>query len=1187
MSLDIGIDPNTTSLLTAIGVTDDDGELVAEWFDHPLDSIGRILSDPAQRAALLRLLDELLPPDPSQPGWHPLLDTDAGNLYLTVDGDTLGVAASLRGDPIGSGVGRVTGAVRLPLVSAAGQVEAIAATADGPLSIEVHVGFTDPAIPLTGVAAAVTVYLDDAAPLGVQAGVRVRVEGFNLGGGDPVDLVVDSATIGADLVGVLRALLREVVDLLVAEAGGNEQLARLADHFFELLGIGDAASAIPPIPFEELFRRPEAIFDWLVDIVDTPATLTAWATHLAGLIGDDLGITGTGTPDDPFRATLLDSSVVDLVLQVTVTANRELEIGLDVRVDTGSVALSGVVTVLRIPLPAVAGVPADPAASLRRTAVVPEARVALIAPPAGTLIDTTALHVDQIGAGFRLADGAIQPWLSVTEVHIDGDDHGTVDLTDADAVIGVVADTALGVFEDAFGDSPAARALLTLVGLRVPDTDPTSPHRLDAASLGRGPTAALGGLHRAILADRAHPWSHMLGQVATLVGLTPAVTGAGTAVDPWVTPIATAGPASLSLAAWNARTDADPAGYARLRLGVVANAGRTVFAGRLLVELLAIDLPPAGAGAVSLVGRSELAIVLTPDGPLDLSGLAIASGPARAVAAWRPGEPPTWQVAVEDVSLTVGGEALGPFRLALPSAQADLGLGADAVRVLGQLLSSALRSWGGEPAYVLTALLGLHRDLPGLPDDWPLLADVLTGADGLQRFLADPASALRAYISRLLTGVAADGSAFAEEFLQTLGRLLPSDSPPGLGLPALRSITGSGRYDDPWVIPIVDESGVAGGATTGATRVDGLVWLEPGGPPAEWIAAIAQLADGATDGVSFTGFLGRAAGFRPQLASLLGGRNLDTLARGVDELTGWLGAGDGLVPLASQLPAGWAHGTTVATTHALLPRDPAATPRSSSASRPGRAPCCWSLPRSPTTRSSTTWSRRSPAGRATPVGTWTCGPCPTRSTSTSPSSRTRSRCTPSTCSPGTPSVRPTNCGASWSGSARSPAPRCGCSATRPPGWWPAPWPPATPSWSIPSSRSAPPTPGPTCARCSTRRSPTPCASSARSASRSPTPPSAAPSRGSPGCSTAPGTPTSAPRSDRAGSPASPTDWWTPCPGSPSGRSSVATSSACCPAPRSPAWPPARRRSTSRGGCGWNWTPRRRRRTRPAPPARSP
>ncbi|HYN65780.1 MAG TPA: hypothetical protein VES93_02755, partial [Ornithinibacter sp.] len=517
-----------------------------------------------------------------------------------------------------------------------------------------------------------------------------------------------------------------------------------------------------------------------------------------------------------------------------------------------------------------------------------------------------------------LVDGAIEPWLSVTEVRIDGDDHGTVDLTDADAVIGVVADAALGVLEDAFGASPAAEAVLTLVGLRLPASDPTSPHRLDAAALGRGPTAALGSLHRTILGDPDHPWSHMLEQVAILVGLDPDVTGSGTVLDPWVTPIATEGPASLSIAAWDARTGSDPAGFARLRLGVMAHAEESVFAGRLLIELLSVDLPPTGAGAVSLIGRSELAIELTPDGPLDLSGLAITSGPARAVAAWRPGELPTWQVGITDVSVTIGGELLGPYDLALPGTQPDLGLGADAVRVLGQLISSALRSWGGQPVYVLTALLGLHRDLPDLPDDWPMLGDGSGGGD-LQQLLADPASALRAHLASMLTGISADGDAFAGAFLRTLGQLLPSDRPPGLELPIIRAVTGSGRYDDPWVIPTVDESADPSG---GATTVDALVWLEPGGPPAAWIAAIAGLADGAVDGVLLTNLLTSGAAFRPQLTSLLGGRNLDALAHGFDELTAWLGAGDGLVPLASQLPAGWTHGATVGTTHALLPRDP-------------------------------------------------------------------------------------------------------------------------------------------------------------------------------------------------------------------------------------------------------------------------
>ncbi len=933
MSLDIRVDPQSASLLTAIGITDDDGQLVASWFDDPLASIRRVLSNPAQRAALLRLLDDLLPPDPGLPGWYPLLDTEAGNLYLTVEDDVIGVAAGLHSGDLGSGVGRAQGTVRLPLISVAGDVEAIAGTANGPLLMGVDVGFTDAGIPMSRIGAAVGVHLDDTAPLGVQAGVQVTVDDFDLGGGDPVDLVIDSATIGADLLSALRLLLGEVLDLLVAEAGGNEQLRRLDDHLLELLGLGsDATTGIPALPLEEVFQHPEAVLSWLVDIVDSPDSLTAWASHLAGLIGDDLDVSGSGAEGSPFRARLLDSDVVDLHLLLQVTADRQLEIGLEVSVDSGPVALSAVATVLRIPLPAEAVVPTDPAAPARFTQFAPEVTVGLVAPSTGNLIDNApAVQIGRVAAGFRLSSGELQPWLEVTDVVIDGHDHGVVDLTDADAVIGVAADEALGVLESAFGDSPVARAVLTLLGLRHPDSDPTSPHLLDPAALGRGPTMALGELHRAVLADDAHPWTYMFEQVAILVGLPPAITGRGVPDDPWVVPMAESGPVSVSLAAWDARVDADPVGLQRLRIGITATATQGVFGGGLLVELLAIDLPSTGSGSVSLIGRSQVSVTITPDGPLDLSGLRLTSGPGTATASWRPGEVPVWQVGISRVTLTVDGADFGPYSFALPGLEPDLGLGDDAVRLLGQLISSAMRSWAGEPAYELTALMGLHRGVPDLPDDWPLLSDLFAGADQFQRLLDDPPTALRGHLERLLTGTSSQGPAFIREVLELIGRLLPDGIQlDGLGLgdisisdPApspLRSITGSGHYDDPWVIPIVDESA---DPAQGVTSVDGLMWLDPTGPPAAWIAALAHGADTVTSGDLLASFLSSASGFHPALTALLRGRDQDALGLGFDELTAWLTDGDGLVPLESQLPDGWDLGTTVATPHGLVPKDPA------------------------------------------------------------------------------------------------------------------------------------------------------------------------------------------------------------------------------------------------------------------------
>src|SRR6185295_9534840 len=74
----------------AIGLITDDGNLNSDWFTAPLDRLEAIISNPVQRAALLRLLDALLPPAalpglPADEKWHPLLgERPNGNLYLTV-----------------------------------------------------------------------------------------------------------------------------------------------------------------------------------------------------------------------------------------------------------------------------------------------------------------------------------------------------------------------------------------------------------------------------------------------------------------------------------------------------------------------------------------------------------------------------------------------------------------------------------------------------------------------------------------------------------------------------------------------------------------------------------------------------------------------------------------------------------------------------------------------------------------------------------------------------------------------------------------------------------------------------------------------------------------------------------------------------------------------------------------------
>ena len=97
----------------------------------------RALSDETQRAALLELLQDLLPPDDAAPDdagarWHPLLERDGpGNVYLTVEGDVIGVAAAIATDGAEPPLARA--GIRLPLVQAGeDDLRAVAGTATAP-----------------------------------------------------------------------------------------------------------------------------------------------------------------------------------------------------------------------------------------------------------------------------------------------------------------------------------------------------------------------------------------------------------------------------------------------------------------------------------------------------------------------------------------------------------------------------------------------------------------------------------------------------------------------------------------------------------------------------------------------------------------------------------------------------------------------------------------------------------------------------------------------------------------------------------------------------------------------------------------------------------------------------------------------------------------------------------------------
>ena len=58
-----GLPPEVELSARTIGLLDEDGDLNAGWFQSPDSQLRTIIADPAQRAALLALLDAVLPPE--------------------------------------------------------------------------------------------------------------------------------------------------------------------------------------------------------------------------------------------------------------------------------------------------------------------------------------------------------------------------------------------------------------------------------------------------------------------------------------------------------------------------------------------------------------------------------------------------------------------------------------------------------------------------------------------------------------------------------------------------------------------------------------------------------------------------------------------------------------------------------------------------------------------------------------------------------------------------------------------------------------------------------------------------------------------------------------------------------------------------------------------------------------------
>jgi len=906
MSVLPGLDPALGDVLDAFGLLRADGSLDPAWFGAPMQRVTQALASAPRRAALESLVERLRPADasPTSPGgetWHRLLAFAGGALYFTVAaGDTSvwGVAAAWQGGS--AALPDVSARVTVPLVML-GDTGAHPA-ADRPVELALRVAI--PGGALGGVPLA-AVRLSMAITFAGTARFSATLQGLDTADGrGPRDIALDSSSLSGEAVDVLGALLRAAVADPSAPPGPAR--AAIAEHLLPLLGM-DGDGGMPPLPFAELSAGPAALRTWL-RALGTQGLLPAWLGHLAGLFtGQATAVAGTGTGADPWRVPVLaidgDASAVSVTLALDGDA---LAAGLRVALAPGgaapAAALEAAATLLVVPLTGAASMQALPSYHVLLRA--PATDQAWLAGDAGSAFAVRGLRCGVRGGGTELA-----PVLELVDVHIDGNVHPLVDLSSAHAVADEAKELLREALLTALGTSDTARHLLALLGLVPPASDPTRPYSLDLAAFAVDPLAALAALHRRVLGDAAHPWSHMLAELGALVGVTAPLDGTGAADDPWRLPLFTFGPATINL--FGGPTAAD-----RLQLGVMADVRFDAVTLSLRSEALLVDLPASAAPTVTVSGQ-RLVLRVAPLPPVQgLPGTRIAADAFEATLGFTPDQGLSGHAGLTNVTVTTGTQTFTLPLLAFPAPAVDpahpeaaFGLQAAALDALfAAVLARAAVSWGGYTGFVVAALLGVHGGLAGVPAGWPTLR-----AAGAATVLDDPAAALQDVLRRLCDAPAG-GRAFLTAALPWLGAILARTLPGRLVDAVSSGLAGTGTPADPWLLPV---------AGTGTSLT---VALEPAGPPPAWASYLAPIIAAAASPKPLLQAARALAGFDPHTARALDCAQPARLVPSLAILADALASGDELVPLFDAVPfdAAWTRGRPLSAAHLDTPRDPEA-----------------------------------------------------------------------------------------------------------------------------------------------------------------------------------------------------------------------------------------------------------------------
>lgn len=862
-----------SDVLYALGLANLDGSLNDDWLRSPGDYLKDVLANEYQRAALLRLLEQLLEGDKETDAqgreWLPIVSDDAGvaTFFFVIDQtptDRLRISLGSRIKTTGPDS---TTSFLFPLFCTR------KGTSDAPdiillgqaggafvLSSEIIV---DPVPPVTGEAGLRSVGLSFLIPTNVVDGppsLSILLGGLQLPGwAAPKDIALSASSLD-DLD---DAALDLILGLIQSQAGmlGNDPITALA----ELLGLG---RTVPSLPLEALFRDGAgALSNWFAEVIGNPASKSAWISALADLFGGgsvasvagdvlslklgaatfDLTIrTETGPSGRPIITPSLSFGLADGQTRAECLADL-------VRIDLGSgnaTAVPALKAQIRFGTPAAPVLTGDPA--------------------------VTAIRV-----GIELTQDR-QPTaiLALDNVVIGTNTYPTLDLSSPDAIADVAGALVTDVIADLLAQlGSAGQSVSVLLGLASPSGAPAVP-TIDLVAFIANPMAALRSHWQMLLSSHQARIPDILTELRGLLadagvsGI--AVSGAGSKPDPWKIPLV--GPVGLIV--WADGTE-------KITLGATVTAVQNDLGERCTIIETALN--------ISLLEADLNTGVAVFAGQIELRADARARGTRRSAIGIDP-----IKLEVDRVSVRVGWSATAGLAVSIaapnpalmfetieiPLDIPDFDQGFDALTdaqwdAIELIASMLLQTNSSEWIVDVIEALGWTRDT------------VLGSSPNPARLsLAKLFTAPKAAIEDWMTQMVLRGGVELTTLMKPLARVLNGSTR------SFGTIEGIGHPSDPFAIPMAP---LLGGPKLTA-------WIEPSGPPSNINARASE---------TLRNWLPGRAGLHPRelatalfdefsnsASSVSGLGSLNTLSLGLEALRNRFEETDGRIAPPATLPAG-------------------------------------------------------------------------------------------------------------------------------------------------------------------------------------------------------------------------------------------------------------------------------------------